>query len=211
MRQDGRIASLLIAAALVLACFAPTLAPPAAIPTLDPNAPLTAIVQTAAAAATQTALMLPPTNTPTATPLPTPTPTGTPTATFIFLLPTLTVRPTLITPGQSGLEYDCQVVSQSPSAVEKLAKGAAFDVVWEVVNIGRSAWFSTDADYRYVSGRALHVQPIYDFPESVPSGGTIKLTARMRAPSQPGTYKTEWRIVIGRNEFCPLSMTITVE
>lgn len=211
MRRDHTTASLLIAAALAFACAAPTLAPPASIPTLDPNAPLTAIVQTAADAATQTALMLPPTNTPTAAPSPTRTPTETPTPTFIFLLPTLTVRPTLVTPGQSGLEYDCQVVSQSPPATDKLAKGAAFDGVWEVVNIGRSAWFSTDADYRYFSGRALHVQPVYDFPESVPSGGTIKLTVRMRAPSQPGAYKTEWRIVIGRNEFCPLSMTITVE
>ncbi len=213
MQRNRRTAFFLSATALVLACAAPTFAPPASIPTLDPNAPLTAIVQTAAAAATQTAWMLPPTDTPTATPPPTrtPAPTETPTPTFIFLLPTPTVRPTLITPGWSGLAYDCQVVSQSPATTDKLAKGAPFDAVWEVVNIGRATWFSTDADYRYFSGRPLHVQPLYDFPNTVPSGGVIKLKVRMRAPSQPGAYTTEWRIVIGKNVFCPMTMTITVE
>ncbi|MDP1547424.1 MAG: hypothetical protein Q8L87_15550, partial [Anaerolineales bacterium] len=77
MRRDFRIVSLLIAAAFALACvpvFAPASEP---IPTLDPNAPLTAIVETAAAAWTQTALFAPPTQTPTDTPLPMATPTET--------------------------------------------------------------------------------------------------------------------------------------
>ena len=54
-----RTLSLFAAMVLMLACL-PTLGPASApIPTLDPNAPLTAIVLTAGAAATQTALNSP--------------------------------------------------------------------------------------------------------------------------------------------------------
>ncbi|MBM4427223.1 MAG: hypothetical protein FJ031_08290 [Chloroflexi bacterium] len=88
--------------ALMLAC-APVFAPaPQPIPTFDPNSPLTAIVETAAAANTQTALAAPPTIAPTDTPTPTLTPTETATPTFVFFLESPTPKATLSTTIRNG-------------------------------------------------------------------------------------------------------------
>lgn len=104
---------LFIAMILTLACL-PTLGPASApIPTLDPNAPLTAIVLTAGAAATQTAVNAPPTVTPTV-PTNTPFPTPTATATFLYLIPTSALPPTQIPLGSSQAQFDCQILSTEP-------------------------------------------------------------------------------------------------
>jgi hypothetical protein len=194
----------------MLACvpvFAPASEP---IPTLDPNAPLTAIVETAAAAWTQTALFAPPTQTPTDTPLPMATPTETATPTFVFFLPTLTPKPTLITPGSTGQEFQCQVISQSPNNGSVIQGDTAFNAVWVVTNVGKSAWLSTNTDYRYQSGDRLHTQPAYDFEFSVASGANVELKVSMKAPSAPGSNSPEWRIAMGNRTFCPLKLSIVV-
>ncbi|MBI2331088.1 MAG: hypothetical protein HYU84_02755, partial [Chloroflexi bacterium] len=92
MRKNHRTILTVIATILILACM-PTLGPATTpIPTFDANAPLTAIVLTAGAAATQTALNAPPTATPTV-PTHTPFPTPTATATFLFFVPTSALPP----------------------------------------------------------------------------------------------------------------------
>lgn len=210
IRRNNRAIVVLVITAMMLACV-PTLAPASApIPTFDPNSINTLIALTAGAAATQTALRLPPTLTSTSTPLPANTPTDTPTPTFVFLLPTITVLPTLVTPGSSGAQYECQLLSQNPHNDSAFSRGAAFDMNWQVANIGRVAWFSSDTDYRYSSGARIHKASIYDLASSVLPGGTIDLTVKMKAPAEPGTYKTEWRISVGKNWFCPLKLTIIV-
>ena len=98
-RRNTRPFALLAVAVLMLACALPSLAPtPAPLPTFDTNSLYTVIVETANAAATQTALKLPPTFTPTLTLVPTKTPTviPSPTATFYFVVATITVPPTQI-------------------------------------------------------------------------------------------------------------------
>ena len=210
IRRNYRALVVLVITGIMLACV-PTLAPASApMPTFDPNSINTTIAQTAGAAATQTALMLPPTFTFTATPLPAHTPTETPTPTFIFLLPTVTVLPTMVKPGSSSAQYDCQIILQNPKNDSAFSPGAAFDMTWQVANIGKNAWFSSDTDYRYSSGDRIHKASIYDLPSSVLPGGTIDLTVKMKAPAEPGTYKTEWRISVGKNWFCPLKLTIIV-
>ena len=197
--------------ALMLAC-APVFAPaPQPIPTFDPNSPLTAIVETAAAANTQTALAAPPTIAPTDTPTPTLTPTETATPTFVFFLESPTPKATFITPGSTGKEYQCQVTSQSPRLGGVIQAGAEFDAVWDVTNVGTNAWLSTNVDYRYHSGDRLHLQPAYDFDFSIATGNNTVLKVRMKAPSEPGTYKTEWRIAMGNTTFCPLQVRIVVQ
>ncbi|RJP51363.1 MAG: hypothetical protein C4557_08030 [Anaerolineaceae bacterium] len=210
IRRRHRTLSLLAITALMLACV-PSIAPVGtSIPTFDPNSPLTSIVQTADAAATQTAVMMPPASTPTDTALPTDTPTETPTPTFVFLLPTLTVRPTQATPGSSGKQYECQIMRQDPANETVMPPETAFEMTWEVANIGQKAWFESDTDYRYSSGYRLHLQAAYDFDASIAPGGLVELKAVMKAPAQPGTYTTEWRINIGKNSFCPMKFTVIV-
>ena len=212
MKRNHRIIVILIAAGAALACV-PTLpqqAAPPAIPTFDPNSINTSIVLTANVASTYTALV--PTATPTSTVfrLPTQTPPASPTSTFLFLLPTITARPTKATPGSSNEKYACQVLSQDPPNQSAVLPKNSFTVTWEVYNIGTQTWFDTDSDYRYSSGERMHELAVYDLENSVPPGNTVNLSAKMTAPNQAGTYKTTWRIHIGKTEFCPMSLTIVV-
>lgn len=211
-RRSARIISFMAATAILLACVTPTFFAPAPtpLPTFDPNVLNMAIAQTANAAATQTALMLPPTFTPTFTPRPTGTATGTPTATFYFVLATITLPPSQIPAGSSGLEYECQVLSQIPQNNETMAKSSSFEARWLVANIGTAGWDKNNADYRYVGGNKLHQAAIHDLEASVSPGDTIELTVNMQSPDNPGTYSTSWRITIGKNEFCPMDLTILV-
>lgn len=210
IQRRYRTITLFIVTALMLACV-PVFAPaPESIPTFDANAPLTAIVQTAAAANTQTAIAAPPTQTSTDAPPPTTTPTETVTPTFVFILPTLTSKPTLITPGSTGQEYQCQLISQSPNNGSIVQKNTVFDAVWIVNNVGTNAWLSTNTDFRYIKGDRLHTQPAYDFEVSVASGASAELKATMKAPSEPGSYSTEWQIAMGNRTFCPLKLSIIV-
>jgi hypothetical protein len=214
IHRNYRIFSFLIMTALVLAC-APTLVPaPVPVPTFDPNSINTAIGLTAEAAATQTALMMPPTLTPTVTMFPsnTPPPTATSTPTFIFILPTSTVpssTPTVDTSGD-GSQFACRVDSQTPPNNSAFAQGANFDAHWVVTNIGTDAWDSSSADYRYNNGDRIHRASIYDLNKSVPSGKQTEIVVAMKAPDSAGTYTTTWKINIGKNKFCSMSLTIIV-
>ena len=192
---------------MILACM-PTLGPASPpIPTFDANAPLTAIVLTAGAAATQTALHSPPTATPTV-PTKTPFPTATPTATFLFLIPTKEIQPTQIPLGSSDKEFDCQVLSAEPQ--NPLPVSTKFIAKWIIANIGTSAWDSNNADYRYIDGDKIYLQSIYDFPVTVSPGTTVELKVDMQAPPIPGKYSTFWIIYIGKNAFCKMQLDLVV-
>jgi len=209
MDRNQKTFSLLIALILMLACV-PTFTPAAPIPTFDSNFALTSIVLTANFAATQTQLFAPPTSTPTITPTRTPFPTETASPTFVFFLPTIVFTPTKIEPGSSGLELECQVLSVEPTNGSIIAPSTAFVARWTILNVGTYAWPSDNTDYRYVSGNKIYIQPIYDFENSVPSGSTTVLTVNMKAPATPGSYSTSWRITIGKEQFCPMNLSITV-
>lgn len=211
IQREYRIFSFLVATALVLACAAPTLVPASApVPTFDPNSINLLIAQTANAAATQTAQMLPPTFTPTVTLVPTNTATETPTPTFIFILATPTVPSATPLPESPDAKFACQVDSQTPANNSGMAKGADFEARWQVTNIGKNAWSSESADYRYTSGDKFHKAPIYDLSRSVPPGGKTEIIVAMKAPSDPGTYTTTWKIKTGKTEFCTMNLTIVV-
>lgn len=194
---------------LMLACAVPSFGPtPPPLPTFDPNAPLTAIVLTAGAAATQTAINAPPTAT--STPLPTNTPSPTPTATptFLFLVPTFSVPPTQIPLGVSDKALDCQVLSYEPKGLQ--SPSTPFKAKWILANIGKDTWLSANIDYRYESGDKLHLQGAYDFPANVQPGATVEVTVDMQTPSSPGEYTTTWRLYSSNKSFCTMELTITV-
>lgn len=208
MRKNHRLLLTLTAAVTALACL-PTLGPaPAPIPTLDPSEPLTAIVLTSSAAAAQTALNASPTATATPLPTHTPTDTPTPTATFLFLVPTFAAPATQIQIGHSDLDFDCQVISSEPQGY--ISATSRFFGRWVVANIGKVTWNSDNMDYQYVEGDKIHLQSIYDFPESVQPGSIVKLEVDMQAPSTPGEYYTKWRINNGNRNFCPMELRIKV-
>lgn len=207
MRQSNRLSLFLIAAVITFACL-PRLGPEP-LPTFDANAPLTAIVLTAGAAATQTALNAPPTATATPLPTKTPTDTPTPTPTFLFLIPTRVVDPTQIPLGVSQHDFDCQVLSAEPK--DLVGASTRFFGKWVVANIGVSVWDINSLDYRFTSGEKIQLQSVYDFPATVTPGATVELTVDMQAPAAPGTYTTKWNIYRGNRSFCDMELTVMVK
>ena len=209
LKQNYRMLAIFFAIALLLACAPIAIATSPAPPTFDALSLNTIIAQTAGAAATQT-FVLQPTSTivPTITKTPTEIPSSTPT--FIFVLPTSTVPSPTPTVDVNGAKYVCRVISQTPSDNTVLSRGIPFKAYWQVINIGSSAWDVNSADYRYISGDKLHKTSGFDFTKSVPTGGTINFAVPMQAPDKPGTYTTTWKIALGKERFCPMSITIVV-
>jgi len=210
LKRNYRMPAILIVIILLLAC-APVVAvtPAVAPPTFDPLSLNTIIAQTAGAAATQT-FVLQPTLTPTVTITRTPTEVPTSTPTFIFVLFTPTVPSLTPTLGASAAEYACRIVSQTPADNTVLSRGLPFKAHWQVVNVGTFAWDENSADYRYASGDKLHTKSAFDFEQSVSTGGAIDFLVEMRSPDKAGTYTTTWRISVGNQRFCPMSITIVV-
>jgi len=205
----------LISLVLVLACV-PTVATP--IPTLDPGAVNTFIVQTANAASTATAKVFP-SSSPAATKTPTPrntaSPSPTPTVTFVFILPGSTSSlsaPTLagIVSGTSNSNYGCEIFSMEPANNTEFPPRTDFIAKWGVKNIGKKDWFRATTRYVYVSGDKLHKVTSYSIPKGAETGKNVFLTVDMETFKNRGTYRTTWSLVAENTYFCPLTLTIVV-
>ena len=196
----------LVAALLMLGCALPSLVTPAPIqsPAVQSSEILgTSIVQTSAAAQTQTITALP-SSTSTFTPTLTliPTTTLTPTPTFIFSLftatpvPSETSIPSVSSPSVpsvsgtdnnaglgvttdgykfTGKEWTCTVTAKSPGKGAVIAKGKTFYAYWTVVNTGTKTWTNNGIDFRYIGGLRMDGRKIQDLPVTVAPGNKITL------------------------------------
>ena len=214
-RRD-KIALWFSALAFVLACIPSTSGP---ISTIDPQLVEQFIIQTADAAQTQTAKALPTatgTVTITSTPEGTFTPSATSTSTVIFLVAsatdTLTETATFAVGGggTSDDDFACEVLSVTPVNGTTFNGGDAFDVTWQVKNIGQHKWNEGAIRYVFESGVRLHTVGSYELESDVRSGGTASLTAEMEAPNSSGSYTTTWALRRGNESFCQLFLTIHV-
>ena len=191
----------------LLACEIPALSQPAGS-NPAPGSIETVIVQTAAAAQTQTAILLPPpSRTPTATLPPTGTPTEspTPTETFVFILPTST-KP--FEPYQAGSQ--CELVALTPNN-PVLAPRQIFETTWTLKNTGDELWVDKNIDFKYTSGTDMHRADLYDLPKSVSPDDQVAITVPMFAPREPGTYTSTWELVRKQGTLCKVSVTIIVK
>ncbi|MDA8113490.1 MAG: NBR1-Ig-like domain-containing protein [Acidithiobacillus sp.] len=208
MKSQKRIGYLLtIATIFVLGCDVSTLVASQQIPTSVPGIIDTIVAQTAAAAATQTAALIPPTLMPSPTPFPTRTVSVTPinTATFIFRFPTSANTP--IPVPANGL---CSRVSQTPANSTHFASGTSFNVNWTVKNTGDRAWNHTTVDIVYISGSKLSPVLRYDTAADTNVGSSYIVFVPMKAPSAAGTYSMTWALEAGGTTFCSLPLTIIV-
>lgn len=225
-----RITLWLVAGLVILGCATPALVTPPPS-TSGPGSLETIIAQTALAAQTQTAIVLPPTLTPSAIPSPTKTltTTPTPTATILFLISTKTNTPipTGIFAGGSGgtstgggsgsgsdgdgfvkptatpSEWACRVLSKSPARGAIVPAGSSFTAVWTVQNTGTKTWPKKGVDVVYQSGARLnHGKPYYDIPAGVTPGGTVRISVTMEVPKRPKEYSTRWSLMVGKTQFC---------
>jgi len=196
----------LVSILLLMSCDMATFAAPPQIPTPIRDAIKLMVAQTAAAAATETAALAPPTLTPTLTPFPSQTPVNTPTITptFIFLLPTATSTKNL-----NGV-FTCGGVSQSPANGTGFNPGQSFTERWRMSNTGSSAWLQGNVNILYISGTNFAGGTSFNLPKAVASKDMVTLTVNMTAPSAAGSYTTRWALATSYLTFCPLSLTITV-
>ncbi len=206
--------SLLLTLIMVAGCTAPL--PSTPDPTLIANevnaarteAAQTVVAQlTADAPLTPTATEVPPTETPTTPPptetippLPTIAPTSTPFPTISY--PTWTPTPT---------DYQCQIVSQSPSPGKYVSPHADLDARWTVKNSGTETWESSVTDYYYSSGSDIHkFDDRFDLPEDVEPGDEVDIIVDIDVPGLEGNYTETWVIGMGGNGFCTMTFTINV-
>jgi hypothetical protein len=201
---------LLLTTLAALAC-APLFQP--AAPTLDPNSLQTVIAGTAQSAATQTALLTPPTWTAIPGIFPTATVEASPTVTetFVFLVfsptPTATQPPT-----EAATEnYSCRITAQSPANGTVLNRRTDFTAKWSLTNNGLRAWDANNSDYVFVSGADLHKRGGYDLSFTVEPGKTIDINVDMSTPNQKGEYSTVWELRVDNVRFCRMRISIVVE
>ncbi len=195
------------------------------LPTVIPPEQLgTAIVQTAAVFASQTALLAPPTipapdNTATASIEPSSTPTATETATS-FIVAIITRTPTItqtplptdtITPTKT-LNQPCMLAAQVPENNFKFDPGTFFDTVWTLVNTGSESWVVGNVDFVYQGGTKMHLNGDFlDLPTTTAPNQSIILLIHMQAPATKGTYSETWSLKGGGTTFCSVSMVIEVK
>jgi hypothetical protein len=206
-----------MALATLVACGPRGAAP--IIPTMDPNAIGTLIVQTANVALTRTAAAVP-TSTPTITLTPTPrftnTPEPTATATIIFIFSSPTsrvpaIQATSTLAETSNQAFSCQVMSVTPANGTSFASRKDFDATWRVRNNGQRNWNKDNVDLLYLDGTRMHKVELYDLQETIRRGEIVDLTVDMVAPKNSNTYMTRWTLRAGNETFCTLSLTIVVK
>lgn len=223
--KRGLISLLSILLAL-LACELPP-SSVSSVSTSAPGAVETIIFETAAAAQTQTAKLLPPTDTPTRPPTSTATRTKTPlpTPTILLFFPTNTdiVLPTLPgaggkptkTPSPNEHTYKgtnkCAWVGTSPPDGTVFKPRKAFTVRWTIKNTGTAAWRKGSFDYQYLGGDKFHDRGLYDFKFILDPGETIDIKVDMHAPKQPGKYETTWILGSKKNALCKMTLAIVVK
>lgn len=218
-KKKLKITLAVIAVVFLFACG--TTPAPVVIP---PEQLGTAIVQTAAVLASQTALFAPPTipgsdNTATATPEPSVTSTATETATpFIVIVntrtPTITSTATATvtkTPTKT-LNQPCVVAALVPANNAQFGPGAFFDTIWTIVNTGSMTWHAGNVDFVYQSGAKMHLNgDILDMPFTTGPNQSLVMVVHMKAPTTKGTYAETWSLKEGSTIYCTVSMVIDVK
>jgi len=124
---------------------------------------------------------------------------------------TVMPTPTQPTPTPTVISQPyCQILSVTPTL--SMVKNNDFDAVWVVKNTSNWTWNNHETDYRYKSGdKFFKYTGIYDLPELVKPGETVKLVADMLAPSKAGTYTTTFVVTGEHGAVCTLPLTIVVK
>ena len=193
MKSNSQRALQIILASVffLMGCDISTFMLPQQIPTLAPAAIDLIAAQTAAAAAIETAALIPPTPMPTLTPFPTQTliNTLTVTPTFIFLLfsPTDTATPTVTYCDSAVYISD---VTIPDGTVE--SPGASFVKTWALQNTGSCTW-NLGYTLNFVSGTRMGGTDT-SVGSSITPGGQTQISVTLTAPTTVGEYTGKWRL-----------------
>jgi hypothetical protein len=156
------------------------------------NTPEPLIVTATASPEQPTATQLSPTEVPTQAPtatqiLPTATPilpTQTPVVIVVTAVPTATPLPC------NSIEFvaDVTVPDGTP-----FSPGSNFTKTWRLKNAGTCTW-STQYDLVFFDGNSMGGPAAVDMPGSVAPGQVIDVSVNLSAPTNPGTYRGNWKL-----------------
>ncbi len=191
----------------------------------------TVIVQTAAAAQTQTFAVQ---KSPTFTLTPSLTPTlPTPTATFFFSLltstpvidiettdPAYTVEEESSFSGggstndpvpYTGKPWTCIGIEKSHPNGAIVEAGKGFTAYWTVLNTGTKTWTSNTVDFVYKSGYRHEGRAIQDLSSAVAPGRRLTVKVLFTAPKNAGEYTAIWTLKVGNHPFCGMKIAFEVK
>ena len=189
MKSNSRRALQIIIASvlLLMGCDVSTVMLPQQIPTSNPNVVHLMVVQTAAAAATETAGFIPPTLTSTLTPFPSQTPVNTPTITptYIFLLATSTST-------SSGTACDNAIFVSDLTIPDHAVEnpGESFVKTWVLQNTGSCTWGS-GYTLNFVRGTQMGGTNT-SVGSLVAPGEQAQISVTLTAPTTAGEYTGTW-------------------
>ena len=191
MKSNSRRALQIILASILflMGCDVSTFALSQQIPTPNPDVVHLMVVQTAAAAAAETASFIPPTLTSTLTPFPTQTPVNTPTITptYIFLLATSTSA-------SSGTACDDATFVSDLTIPDHTIEnpGEFFVKTWVLQNTGSCTWGS-GYTLNFVRGTQMGGKNT-NVGSLVAPGEQAQISVTMTAPTTAGEYTGSWRL-----------------
>jgi hypothetical protein len=93
-----------------------------------------------------------------------------------------------------------------------MKKGQAFTVNWTIKNTSKIIWRGDSVDIRFVFGDRMHSgNDVMDFPYDVSPGGMLNLSITMTAPSEAGSYVSNWSLTQGGTSLCRFYITLRVQ
>jgi hypothetical protein len=82
----------------------------------------------------------------------------------------------------------------------EMSPGETFTKIWRLENIGTCTW-TTDYALTWFSGERLSAPVSVPLTENVPPNTTVELSVDMVAPSEAGTYQSNWKLNNAAGEF----------
>lgn len=162
-----------------------------AAPTVNPDSIRTEAAATVLAQVTRDLALtpsatLPPTATATQAPSATPT-TASPTLPLASATPTATASIT----ETANLSNIARWVSQTIPDGTNFLPGETFTMTWQVQNAGEATW-TTGYWLRFFAGNTFGAPTEVPLGQEVLPNQIAEITLRMRAPTQPGEYRSNW-------------------
>ena len=108
----------------------------------------------------------------------------------------------------------CILISQFPEDGTVFEAGAAFDMVWEVQNVGTDTWTAADAEISKLGAavdQPLSTVDALPLTQDVEPAGTYIITVPMMAPDTSGQFGEYWSITLDEQLVCYFYNVIQVQ
>jgi hypothetical protein len=111
----------------------------------------------------------------------------------------------------SSKSYACSFINQTPKDWTRMRSRQDFDMKWTVQNTGGLTWHAKSIAIKYLGGTKMQTHGNQaSLSGDVGAGKKTTLVVDMNAPKAPGTYTALWSLVAGKQNFCKVTVILTV-